>query len=116
MAEEIAEGVPKPPLLAVTGRQNTMLEFDSMFQATDSQENQENNSGASAEDNQGANPWAPRQKFILDAKTKQVVQGSFKDLPQRPTSTVRIFLSSTFSGKDSEIQIYCPTLKIVIKF
>ena len=116
MAEEIAEGVPKPPLLAVTGRQNTMLEFDSMFHAADSQENPENNADASADEDQIANPWAPRQKFILDAKTKQVVQGSFKDLPQRPTSTVRIFLSSTFSGKDTEIRIYCHTLKIIIKF
>ena len=96
MAEEIAEGVPKPPLLAVTGRQNTMLEFDSMFQTVDSQENTEN-------EDEGANPWAPRQKLILDNKTKQVLQGAFNDLPQRPTSTVRIFLSSTFSGKDSEI-------------
>ncbi len=36
----------------------------------------------------------------IDAAIVRVLTGSFKELPPRPTSTVRIFLSSTFSGKN----------------
>ena len=35
----------------------------------------------------------------IDPAIVRVLTGSFKELPPRPTSTVRIFLSSTFSGE-----------------
>ena len=34
----------------------------------------------------------------LDAKALRILQGCMKDLPSLPSNTIRIFLSSTFSG------------------
>ena len=98
MAEEIVEGVPKPPLLAVTGRQNTMIEFESLFTGVDYQEHPESNGDISGDEEQEGPKKAVKEKSVLDAKTMEVLRGSAKELPPRQTSTVRIFLSSTFSG------------------
>ena len=46
-----------------------------------------------AMDVDGVNPVAG-----LDAKALEVLKGSLESLPRLPTKTVRIFLSSTFSG------------------
>ncbi len=110
--------MPRPPLMVTTGRQNTLLEYDeSMFRAAaepemDTEVGPEvesdgvvvngdvmNSNGNVSENNNRKLPKLPEAPTPkIDEKTMQVLCGSFRDLPPRPTSTVRIFLSSTFSG------------------
>lgn len=48
---------------------------------------------------QDSNPYVG-----LDARAMEILKGCLEDLPRLPTKTVRIFLSSTFSGTVFDIK------------
>ena len=58
-----------------------------------------------SEDNWDGRPVSP--PVGLDHKALEVFRGSLTDLPKMSTNTIRIFLSSTFSGK-SVNNMFCP--------